>query len=166
MGVILHFKDIPLLNTHVLEPEWVTNAVYKIVNSKEIAESRGVLKLDMLPEILKQSTERDFYYPPDQYGFFISLMKKFELSYDLDNSTVLLPASLEIQEPNFEFDYEGALRFIIDYDFLPPSVMPRFIVKMNKDIKDDLALAYWRGSGRQETLILLLWSELTMKQRE
>ena len=44
LGVILHFKDIPLLNTHVLEPEWVTNAVYKIVNSKEIAESRGVLK--------------------------------------------------------------------------------------------------------------------------
>ena len=30
LGVILHFKDIPLLNTHVLEPEWVTNAVYKI----------------------------------------------------------------------------------------------------------------------------------------
>ncbi len=142
LGVILHFKDIPLLNTHVLEPEWVTNAVYKIVNSKEIAESRGVLKPDdMLPEILKQSTERDFYYPPYQYGFFISLMKKFELSYDLDNSTVLLPASLEIQEPNFEFEYEGALRFIIDYDFLPPSVMPRFIVKMNRDIKDDLR---WR----------------------
>ena len=130
------------MNTHVLEPEWVTNAVYKIVNSKEIAESRGVLKPDdMLPEILKQNTERDFYYPPYQYGFFISLMKKFELSYDLDNSTVLLPASLEIQEPNFEFDYEGALKFIIDYDFLPPSVMPRFIVKMNRDIKDDLR---WR----------------------
>ena len=68
-------------------------------------------------------------------------MKKFELSYDLDNSTMLLPASLEIQEPNFEFDYEGALKFIIDYDFLPPSVMPRFIVKMNRDIKDDLR---WR----------------------
>jgi internalin A len=141
LGVILHFRDIPLLNTHVLEPEWVTNAVYKIVNSKEIAESRGVLKLDMLHEILKQSTERDFYYPPYEYGFFISLMKKFELSYDLDNSTVLLPASLEIQEPNFEFDYEGALKFVIDYDFLSPSVMPRFIVKMNRDIKDDLR---WR----------------------
>ncbi|MCQ1535673.1 GTP-binding protein [Methanosarcina sp. KYL-1] len=141
LGVILHFRDIPLLNTHVLEPEWVTNAVYKLVNSKEIAESRGVLKLDMFAEILKQRTERDFHYPPDQYGFFISLMKKFELSYDLDGNTVLLPGLLEIQEPDFEFDYEGTLRFIIDYDFLPPSVMPRFIVKMNRDIKDDLR---WR----------------------
>ncbi len=142
LGVILHFRDIPLLNTYVLEPEWVTNAVYKIVNSKEIAESKGVLRPDvMLPEILKQKTETDFYYPRYQYGFFISLMKKFELSYDLDNNTVLLPASLEIQEPDFEFDYEGSLRFVIDYDFLPPSIMPRFIVKMSRDIKDDLR---WR----------------------
>ena len=141
LGVILHFKDIPLLNTHVLEPEWVTNAVYKIINSKEIADSRGILKLDMLHEILKQNSERDFYYPPDQYGFFISLMKKFELAYDLNDSTVLLPSLLEIQEPDFEFNYEGTLRFIIDYDFLPPSVMPRFIVKVNRDIKDGLR---WR----------------------
>ncbi len=142
LGVILHFRDIPLLNTYVLEPEWVTNAVYKIVNSKEIAESKGVLRPDvMLPEILKQKTETDFYYSPYQYGFFISLMKKFELSYDLDNNTVLLPASLEIQEPDFEFDYEGSLRFVIDYDFLPPSIMPRFIVKMSRDIKDVLR---WR----------------------
>jgi len=142
LGVIIHFRDIPLLNRYVLEPQWVTNGVYKIVTSKEIAESRGVLRpYSMLPEILKQRTIEDFYYPPNQYYFFVSLMKKFELSYDLDDRTVLLPASLEIQEPNFEFDYEGALKFIIEYDFLPPSVMPRFIVKMHRNIKDDLR---WR----------------------
>lgn len=39
------------------------------------------------------------------------------------------------------FDYNDTLKFIIDYDFLPPSVMPRFIVKINRDIKDDLR---WR----------------------
>jgi hypothetical protein len=141
LGVMLHFKDIPLLNTHVLEPEWVTNAVYKIVNSKEIADSRGILKLDMLHEILKQNSDTDFYYPPDQYVFFVSLMEKFELAYKLDNSTLLLPGLLEIQEPDFKFNYEEPLRFIIDYDFLPPSVMPRFIVKMNEDIIDNLR---WR----------------------
>jgi len=96
----------------------------------------------MFAEILKQRAEGDFYYSPDQYNFFISLMKKFELAYELDDSTLLLPSLLEIQEPNFEFDYEGTLRFIIDYDFLPPSVIPRFIVKMNKYIKDNLR---WRA---------------------
>jgi small GTP-binding protein len=141
LGVILHFKDISLLNTYVLNPEWVTNAVYMIVNSKEVASSKGILKHEMFTEILKKSKGEKFNYPPDQYGFILSLMNKFDLSYDLDNSTVLLPSLLEIQEPDFGFDYEDTLRFIIDYDFLPPSVMPSFIVKMNKDIKDDLR---WR----------------------
>ncbi len=141
LGVILHFKDIPLLNTHVLDPEWVTNAVYKMVNSKEVASSGGILKLDMFAEILKENNGGKFYYPPDQYGFILSLMKKFELCYELNGHTVLLPALLEIQQPDFDFDDESALKFIIDYDFLPPSVMPRFIVKMNMDIKGDLR---WR----------------------
>ncbi|WP_440944820.1 COR domain-containing protein [Methanosarcina sp. T3] len=141
LGVILHFRDINLLNTYVLEPEWITNAVNKIVNSKEIAESRGILKLDMLPNILRQSKGSNFYYPLDQYVFIIGLMKKFELSYDLDDHTLLLPSLLEVQEPDYEFEYEGALKFLIDYDFLPLSVMPRFIVKMHEDIKDNLQ---WR----------------------
>jgi len=99
------------------------------------------LKYDMLPKILKQKSVSDFYYPPDQYGFIISLMKKFELSYELDEWTVLLPSLLEIQEPYFVFDFVGTLRLIIDYDFLPSSVITRFIVKMNKDIKNGLL---WR----------------------
>ena len=58
-----------------------------------IANSRGVLKPDdILPEILRQNIENKFYYPPDQYGFIISLMKTVELSYDLDDQTVLVPS--------------------------------------------------------------------------
>jgi internalin A len=68
-------------------------------------------------------------------------MKKFELCYALDNQTVLIPDLLEIQEPAFYFDYANALKFRLDYDFLPKSVMPRFIVKSHKDIKDKLR---WR----------------------
>ncbi|KAF5432496.1 hypothetical protein C5S39_03480 [Candidatus Methanophagaceae archaeon] len=141
LGVILHFKDFELLDTHVLEPKWVTEAVYKIINSKKLAECNGVLKLDLLGEILKKEKETEYSYPPDKYQFIIDLMKKFELCYEIDKKTVLLPDLLEIQEPEFGFDYEAALNFVIDYDFLPKSVMPQFIVKMKKDIKNELR---WR----------------------
>jgi small GTP-binding protein len=141
LGVILHFKDFELLDTHVLEPKWVTEAVYKIINSKKLAECNGVLRLDLLSEILKKEKETDYSYPPDKYRFIIDLMKKFELCYEIDKRTVLLPDLLEVQEPEFGFDYTGALKFVIDYDFLPKSVMPRFIVKMKKDIKNELR---WR----------------------
>jgi small GTP-binding protein len=141
LGVILHFKDFELLDTHVLEPKWVTNAVYRIINSEKLAACNGVLKLDLLDEILKKEAEDDYYYPTDKYRYIIDLMKKFELCYEIDKETVLLPDLLEVQEPEFDFDYDAALKFVIDYDFLPRSVMPRFIVKMHKDIASELR---WR----------------------
>ncbi|KAF5415978.1 MAG: hypothetical protein C5S48_04205 [Candidatus Methanogaster sp.] len=143
LGVILHFKDFSLLDTHVLEPKWVTEAVYKIINSEKVAESKGILKLDLLDEILKKEKETDYYYPRDRYRYIIDLMMKFELCYELDRDreTVLLPDLLEVQEPEFGFDYANSLKFLIEYDFFPKSVMPRFIVKKNKEIKDELR---WR----------------------
>jgi small GTP-binding protein len=128
LGVILHFKDFELLDTH-------------IINSKELAACNGVLKLDLLDEILKKDAEDDYYYPPGRYRYIIDLMKKFELCYEIDKETVLLPDLLEVQEPEFDFDYDAALKFVIDYDFLPRSIMPRVIVKMHKGIASELR---WR----------------------
>jgi small GTP-binding protein len=141
LGALLHFKDFYLQDTHVLNPEWVAAAVYKIITSKKVADSKGRLKLKLLDEILKKKRETDYYYPIDKYRYIIALMQKFELCYELDSDTVLLPNLMEIQEPSFDFDYTNALEYVIDYDFFPGSIMPRFIVKMYKDIKDEL---HWR----------------------
>jgi small GTP-binding protein len=58
LGVMLHFKDIDLLDTNVLEPKWVTNAVYRIINSEELAECNGLLRLDLLDKILPQKKRK------------------------------------------------------------------------------------------------------------
>ena len=141
LGVILHFEDFKLLDTHVLEPRWVTQAVYKIINSEKLAKGKGVLKLNSLDTILKKKRKSDFYYPRDRYQYIVELMKKFELCYEIDEKTVLIPDLLEVAEPKIDFDYSDCLRFLIEYDFLPKSVVPRFIVKMHKDIKGQLR---WR----------------------
>jgi small GTP-binding protein len=136
LGVILHFKDFQLQGTHILEPRWVTEAVYKIINSPILAKAKGILELCQLDTILKQKKESDFFYPSDKYRFIIALMKKFELCYEIDKDNVLVPDLLAVEESEFNFDYKDCLRLEIDYDFLPRSVMPRFIVRMHKDIKD------------------------------
>ncbi len=141
LGIISYFKDFHLNHTHVLEPKWMTGAVYKIINSKKIAENNGLLKLNSLADILKQREETDYLYPREKYEYIIDLMKKFELCYEFEPGCILIPDLLEIPEPTFDFDYTSSLKFLIDYDFLPKSVMPRFIVKMHKDIKDNLR---WR----------------------
>ena len=141
LGIILYFKDFHLNHTHVLEPKWITGAVYKIINSKKVAENNGLLRLDSLSDILKQGDETDYLYPREKHEYIIDLMKKFELCYEIESGCILIPDLLEIPEPEFDFDYVSSLKFLIDYDFLPKSVMPRFIVKMHKDIKDNLR---WR----------------------
>jgi hypothetical protein len=141
LGVALHFKEFALVDTHVLDPKWATGAVYRIINSEKLAESRGLLRLTDLDEILAKREEGDYDYPHNRHPYIISLMKKFELCFELDSETVLIPDLLEVGEPKFDFDYSSALRFVISYDFLPRSVIPRFIVKMHSDIKDDLR---WR----------------------
>ena len=141
LGIILHFTEFQLKHTHVLEPKWVTGAVYKIINSEKVAKNNGVLKLESLTSILKNDKETDYFYPQDKHKYIIDLMKKFELCYEMEQDCILIPDLLEIQQPEFDFDYSSSLKFRIDYDFLPKSVMPRFIVKMHKDIKDNLR---WR----------------------
>jgi hypothetical protein len=141
LGVILHFNDFKLLDTHVLNPKWVTQAVYKIINSEDLAKSNGILRLSLLDRILKKKKKEDYNYPYEKYRYIVELMMKFELCYEINDKTVLLPDLLEVQEPDFDFDHSNSLNFLIEYDFLPKSIIPRFIVKMHKDIKGDLR---WR----------------------
>ncbi len=141
LGVVVRFRDLKLEEAHVMEPEWVTTALYKIINSPLVAENHGELKFSQLEEILKKESEGDYYYPPDKHKYIIDLMSKFELCYNAGNDTMLIPDLLEIQQPEFEFDYSTALQFQMQYDFLPKSIMSWFIVKMHSDVKDGLI---WR----------------------
>ncbi len=142
LGVILHFTEFGLNHTGILDPTWLTEAVYKIITSRYLAQRKGVLPLNNIEDILQQHSPSDYYYPRDTYMFILELMKKFEICYELeDRQTILVPDLLPVQEPFFRFEYDEALRFVIHYDVLPRSVMPRFIVNMHKDIKGEFC---WR----------------------
>ena len=81
LGVVLHFQDDPRLEAlGILNPQWVTNGVYKILNWKPLFENKGVLTLAMLNDILKPPE-----YPSDKRLFIVDMMKKFELCYDISN---------------------------------------------------------------------------------
>lgn len=141
LGVIVHFKDFSLQNVHVLEPRWLTEGVYKILNSGSLAEHKGVLELKNLKAILQKNDDTGYEYPSETFPYLVALMRKFELCFRIDEQNVLIPDLLDIQEPIFGFKYSTALRYVIEYDFLPRSVMPSVMVRMHNDIKDDLR---WR----------------------
>jgi small GTP-binding protein len=141
LGIILHFKDLELQDTNVLNPEWVTEGVYKIVNSAELAKGKGILESGKLDGILKKRAGDRFDYPHGKCRYIVELMKKFELCFGLGQGRILVPDLLKVEESEFELDFKNALSFQLDYDFLPRSVMPRFMVRMHNDIKGELR---WR----------------------
>ena len=166
LGVIVHFADFRLSDTHVLEPRWLTTAVYRIINSQTLADSHGVLELESLSTILEDSDGQaadtwakapslvdrvkgvfakrpdGFTFPKSKHPYIIDLMKKFQLCYPLGEDRVLIPDLLAVQEPKMVDDFSEALLFRIDYDFLPKSVIARFIVRMHSLIKNGLQ---WRS---------------------
>ena len=149
LGVVLHFQDDPRLEAlGILNPQWVTNGVYKILNAHALFQARGVLTVSMLNEILNLPE-----YPRDKRLFIVDMMKKFELCYDITDTTFLVPDLLPKDEP-FTGELNNALAFQYHYTVLPSSVITRFIVRMNEFIHKTV----WRSgvvlkSGENTALV-------------
>jgi internalin A len=136
LGVVLHFQDDPRLEAlGILNPQWVTNGVYKILNSHALFQNKGVLTVSMLDEILNLPE-----YPRGKRLFIVDMMKKFELCYDIEpDKTFLVPDLLPKDQPDLKFN--GVPAFEYAYPVLPSSVITRFIVRMNQKIDDGFV---WR----------------------
>ncbi|MFM6242925.1 MAG: COR domain-containing protein, partial [Dolichospermum sp.] len=131
LGIVLNFRDdFGLNNIPVLNPEWVTNGVYKILNDNLLmTKYRGMLTLQELRRILDNSK-----YPDDKPKFIIKMMEKFELCFPVDNvdniDGYLIPDLLPKEEPATG-EWENVLAFQYHYNILPSSIISRFIVRMH-----------------------------------
>lgn len=129
LGIVLNYKDDDRLkDTHVLNPHWVTQGIYKILNSKQLAESHGEIRLDDISGVLPVKD-----YPAKMVQFIFDLMKKFDLCFSFpDNEKhYLIPELLPKNEPDEAegFDAERCLNFQYHYPVLPEGVLPRFITR-------------------------------------
>ena len=142
LGTVTHFQgDIRLHNTIVLRPEWISEAIGKILDANPPAKNRAVLSAADLSWILSG----DHFYPRTQYLYLIHLMKSFELCFDLEDNSdreylvpQWLPARPEADNPS----YRQALAFQYHYRFLPGDIIPKLIAKMFPFIVGN---AYWQN---------------------
>ena len=66
LGIALNYRDDPrLCDKHVLNPHWVTNGIYKILNAPKLAAAKGALNVSELASILdsKAYPKRDARVP-------------------------------------------------------------------------------------------------------
>jgi small GTP-binding protein len=88
LGVITYFPDTNLSETNVINPSWLTEAFYKIINSENVAKNFGRFNSSELEYIIDKDR-----YPKHKYGFLLGLMTKFELCYQIDQDRYLIEKS-------------------------------------------------------------------------
>ena len=141
LGIMLNVvENRRLSETQVLNPEWITNGVYTIINSKKIIENKGLINEDEVAEILDSS----LYPTTKERGFIMDMMNHFELCYQVPEKDFyyFIPGAFPKDKPNeIKWNYENYLHFQLKYDILPSSIMSRFLVKIHHYIHQK---SYWR----------------------
>ena len=131
LGIALNYKDDPRLrDTNILNPLWVKNGIYKILNAHDLADHKGELDLGCLTQLLDARN-----YPRERHGFLMELMRKFELCFPFQDNqnSYLIPDLLDKQQPQEAEDFilEDCLNFRYEYPILPEGLLPRLIVRTN-----------------------------------
>ncbi|WGS84750.1 leucine-rich repeat domain-containing protein [Methylomonas sp. UP202] len=153
LGVLINFRNLQNFDTQILNPLWLTNGVYRIVNSALVADQGGVLReadFDAVindPRYKQHNTgEREFVYPKAKLLYIVRVMQEFELCFPTGPGDFIVPQLLPASAPEFQAD--GALlRFVVHFpSFLPNSVFPRLMVKLH---------AFIRGGERWRTGMVL-----------
>ncbi|NEZ68037.1 TIR domain-containing protein [Leptolyngbyaceae cyanobacterium CCMR0082] len=141
LGIALNYKEDPRLqHTHILNPHWVTEGIYAILNAEILATQKGELLVGDLTRILDV-----IKYPPERHSLLLELMRKFELCFRFpeDDCRYLIPERLDKQQPPKVEDFkpEECLNFQYHYPTLPEGLLPRFIVRSHILSRD---LSRWR----------------------
>ena len=138
LGTVLNFYQgdethYELEETHILNPEWVTQGVYALLNSDPLKKANGVLDKPDLRRLLPRGR-----YPSSlEHSFIIGMMRQFELCYPFEGGDrYLIPDLLPESEPEAAQWEEGnTLQFRYEYpDFFPTSILSRFMVRQHTRI--------------------------------
>lgn len=130
LGIALNYaEDARLRHAHVLNPRWVTNGIYKILNAETVRENHGDLRLEDVGKILPRKD-----YPEDMQKYLCELMRRFELwfSFPDDAEHYLIPQLLPKQTPEAADDFDRSATLEFEYTYpvmMPEGLLPRFIVR-------------------------------------
>ncbi|HJP18915.1 MAG TPA: COR domain-containing protein [Nitrospinota bacterium] len=132
LGVCLHFQEDPLLKkTVILDPNWGTDAVYKVLDNKRVIRNHGKFNTADLSKIWKTKKYADMH---DE---LLQLMLNFKLCYQIENSNdYIAPQWLSDNKPDYDWDKKNNLIMQYTYEFMPKGIAARFIVAMHRWISN------------------------------
>lgn len=129
-------RDAPaaLREVTLLDPNWLTGAVYALLNQPQVLRQGGEFAREDLALWLDPDR-----YPPERYEYILDMMQSadlglcFRLPTTADEERYLLPEALPSSAPDYPWPDES-LRFRYEYGYLPPGMIPRFIVHAHRNL--------------------------------
>jgi internalin A len=127
LGICLHFQDDPLLkNIVVLKPSWGTDAVYRVLDDKDVIAANGRFTRGQVVRIWSDPKYEGMH---DE---LLQLMMKFQLCYALPGKDdFMAPQLLSTNRPSYPWNADGNLVLRYQYEFMPKGLLTRLIVATN-----------------------------------
>ena len=141
LGVCFCRQDDELQDYVILNPNWITNAIYTIIFNKQDTVRNGLISQKEIFRILKSNTSRkvhrDIVYSWGDMTYILDVVRKFDLSYPVDRENEFFPmlcsenSTAVVQEYAAKAD---TLEFHMKFDFLPNNVLHRLMVDCHREL--------------------------------
>ncbi|HAP62400.1 MAG TPA: hypothetical protein DCR93_23850 [Cytophagales bacterium] len=141
LGVSFWYPDLKGYDTLILNPEWITDGLYAIINWLANKKEHCILSDNFPQAFADQFGEKAMRFPKDKHAFLYDLILQYELAYerDLVERELLFPHLLQEDQPKFlpQLDAIDSLlaRFRCNSP-LPTHIVSRFIVRHHRQIKN------------------------------
>ncbi len=136
LGICLWYRELNSFHTLVLNPEWISHGIYRLINWAKDNGKYRISKKDCMVAF----AEEIIRYPKEKHSFLLRLMCEYQLAYvDEDNDGIVVPVLLSNDLPDdlptFEIRDSLMLEYVAE-NSLPADTICRFIVLQHHDIAE------------------------------
>jgi len=130
LGICLHFRaDEVLKHTVILQPEWATQAVYRVLDDATVQKNLGRFGLSDIERVLTEAAYEE------HHDTVLRLMTRFKLCYPIPHGRYIAPQLLPATPPAYPWDNADHLWVEYRYEnFMPKGIVTRFIVDLHERI--------------------------------
>ncbi|HAK76392.1 MAG TPA: hypothetical protein DCM71_05675, partial [Runella sp.] len=138
IGVITYIvQNLHLDKLLILNPEWMTFAVYRILLHPKTKALQGIISKNDLRELLYQDDtdqeafRKKYRYEDEDFGSIIEIMKEYKLCYTHDTHTLMIPSAFPNNYNSPLEERTDGLNLKVSFKkFLPPSIVNTLIVEL------------------------------------
>lgn len=133
MGVCFSYSDDNDQPYQVLRPEWLTNAVYRILLDEKEPNSNGIVKRKYIERSLTHpgsGTQPEITYTQPECNAILAVMEKFRLAYSINEQELFIPALCSEKKPTLLIpeNCEQRLEYELQYAYLPDCVVHQLMI--------------------------------------